>query len=270
MVQLAIKYHHVEVTIEDQIAVTRIDQVFYNPNDWTVEGTYVFPLPLDAAATDFTLWIDGKPVQGEVLDASQARQTYEEIVRSLQDPALLEYAGRGALKASVFPIPPQGERRIELEYTQVLTAEDGLVRYIYPLNTEKFSAQPLESVSINLEVRSREAIRAVYSPTHTIDTSRLDDHHIRAGYEASDITPDSDFALYYSIGESEAFHLLTYRSPEDAGDPDGFFLLLLAPSPQNWLPRCPKTCCWCSTARAVWTARNSSRPRKPCAISCAA
>jgi len=75
-------------------------------------------------------------VQAEILDASQARQKYEEIVRSLRDPALLEYAGRGAVQASIFPIPPQGERRIELEYSQVLTAENGLVRYIYPLNTE--------------------------------------------------------------------------------------------------------------------------------------
>jgi Ca-activated chloride channel homolog len=59
--QLVIRYHHVNVTIQDQLAVTRVDQVFYNPNDWPVEGTYVFPLPLDAAVSNFTLWVDGKP-----------------------------------------------------------------------------------------------------------------------------------------------------------------------------------------------------------------
>jgi len=107
------------------MAVTHVDQVFFNPNDWAVEGTYLFPLPLDAVVTQFTLWVDGKPVQAEILDASQARQKYEEIVRSLRDPALLEYAGRGAVQASIFPIPPRGERRIELEYSQVLTAENG-------------------------------------------------------------------------------------------------------------------------------------------------
>jgi Ca-activated chloride channel family protein len=70
-----------------------------------VEGTYLFPLPSDAAVTGFTLWIDGKPVEGEVLDADQARRTYEEIVRRMIDPALLEYAGQGAVRARVFPFP---------------------------------------------------------------------------------------------------------------------------------------------------------------------
>ena len=117
--QLEIRYHHVDVTIEDQVAVTRIDQVFYNPNDWTVEGTYVFPIPHGAAVTNFILWIDGQAVEGQVLAADEARRTYEEIVRQMQDPALLEYADRGALQARIFPIPPGGERRIELEYSEV-------------------------------------------------------------------------------------------------------------------------------------------------------
>ena len=70
-----------------------------------MEGTYIFPLPEDAAVTTFTLWVDGQPVEGKVLDAEQARQTYEEIARSLQDPALLEYVGRGAVQAQHLPHP---------------------------------------------------------------------------------------------------------------------------------------------------------------------
>ena len=213
---LAIKYHHVTVTIQDQVATTHVDQVFYNPSDVQVEGTYIFPIPLDAAVINFTLWVDGKPVEGQVLDASQARQTYEDIVRNLRDPALLEYAGRGAVQARIFPIPPQGERRVELEYSQVLTADNGLVRYVYPLNTEKFSTSPLESVTISVDIRSSSTpIRAVSSPTHKISLSRADERHVTAGYEASNVTPNTDFALYYSLGETEAFHLITYRDPAE-------------------------------------------------------
>jgi Ca-activated chloride channel family protein len=238
--QLAIRYHHVDVTIEDQIAVTHIDQVFTNPNDWQVEGTYIFPLPVDATVTEFILWIDGEPVQGEVLDAEEARQTYEEIVRKMQDPALLEYVDRGAVQASIFPIPPGGERRIELEYSQPLTAENGLVRYVYPLNTEKFSVKPLESVSVSVEVISNQPIRAIYSPTHPVSISRESRTHVIAGYEDSDVTPDADFALYYSIGEAEAFHLLSYRDPSDKDQSDGFFLLMLAPRPDVNVDALPK------------------------------
>ena len=229
MDQLVIRYHHVTVSIKDQLAVTHVDQVFYNPNDWTIEGTYIFPIPEDAAVSGFTLWVDGQPVKGEVLDANQARQTYEQIVSSMRDPALLEYIGRGAVQARIFPIAPQGERRIELEYTQALPAEGGLVRYIYPLNTEKFSAQPIESVTISVDIQSNVPIRAVYSPSHDVGVNRVSDTHVVAGYEASNVLPNIDFALYYSLGETQAFHLLAYRDPTDSSDPDGFFLVLLAP-----------------------------------------
>jgi Ca-activated chloride channel family protein len=228
---LAIRYHHVTVTIQDQVAVTHVDQVFYNPNSWQVEGTYIFPIPQDAAVTAFTLWVDGKPVEATILDAAQARQKYEEITRNLKDPALLEYAGRGAVQARIFPIPPGGERRVELEYTQALVSDNGLVRYIYPLNTEKFSALPLEDVAISLEINSSVPIRLVYSPSHKISIDRLSPNQVRVGYEDSTVKPDADFAVYYSLGEEQAFHLLTYRDPFDPSDPDGFFLALLAPRP---------------------------------------
>jgi len=233
MTQLVIKYHHVTVNIENQIAVTQVDQVFYNPNEWAVEGTYVFPLPADATVSNFVLWVDGEPVQGKILDAKEARQTYEEIVRQMRDPALLEYIGRGALQASIFPIPSHGERRIELEYTQALSADNGLIRYVYPLNTEKFSQEPLESVKVSVHILSGQPIRSAYSPTHPVDVLRDGQNELTASYEENEVTPDKDFALYYSVGESEGFHLLTYRDPSDQLDPDGFFMLLLAPSPRQ-------------------------------------
>ena len=106
MAQLDIKYHHVDVLIDNQIATTHVDQVFYNPNEISVEGSYVFPLPVDSVIEDFTLWIDGAAVKGNVLEANEARSIYEDIVRELRDPALLEYIGRGAIQAQIFPIPP--------------------------------------------------------------------------------------------------------------------------------------------------------------------
>jgi len=229
--QLEIRYHHVTVTIADQLAKTRVDQVFFNPNEWAVEGEYVFPLPAGAVVSSFTLWVDGKPVAGKVLSAGEARDYYEKTVRDLRDPALLEYLGQGAVQASIFPIPPQGERHIELEYEQALLAENGLVRYVYPLNTEKFSLRPLQDVIIRVEISDRQSIRAVYSPSHAVAQDRKSQYAVSVGYEEQNILPDADFVLYYSLGEQEAFHLFSYRDPSDASDPDGFFLFLLAPKP---------------------------------------
>lgn len=228
--QLAITYHHVEVEIRDQVAVTHVDQIFRNDNDWTVEGTYIFPIPQDATVNDFTLWIDGEPVQGKVLSREEARRTYEEIVRTMRDPALLEYIDRGAVQASIFPIPAGGERRIELEYSQVLQADNGLFHYRYPLNTEKFSTVPLEDVAVTVRIDSPVPIKAVYSPSHPVDISRSGERVAQIGYEDAFVTPDTDFDLYYSVSADEiGLNLLTYRDPE-GDDPDGFFLLMAAPS----------------------------------------
>jgi len=234
---LTIRYHRVTVTIEDQVAVTRVEQEFLNEHDWECEGTYVFPLPEGAAVSEFIMWVDGEPVEGQILDADEARAIYEDIVRRRRDPALLEYVGRSAVQARIFPIPPGGSRKVELEYSQVLPVENGLVRYVYPLNTEKFSARPLEEVSVHVEIRSRDAMRAVYSPTHQdrVFVERDGDYRATVGYEEMDILPEDDFELIYTVSQEDVgLNLLTYRELGDEGPAlsgaEGFFLLLVAPT----------------------------------------
>ena len=57
--QLNIRSHRVDVSIADQVATTRIDQIFHNPNSWAAEGTYIFPIPPGAAVSGFTMTVDG-------------------------------------------------------------------------------------------------------------------------------------------------------------------------------------------------------------------
>ncbi|NLE43307.1 MAG: VWA domain-containing protein [Chloroflexi bacterium] len=228
---LTISYHHVDVRIEDQVAVTRVEQEFVNEHGWEAEGAYVFPLPAGAAISQFVMWVDGVAVEGQILEADKARAIYEDIVRHRRDPALLEYVGRDAIQARIFPIPPGGKRRIEIEYTQLLPVDRGVIRYVYPLNTEKFSARPLESVSVRVTIRSQQPIQAVYSPTHQdrVYVERPSEYSALIGYEENEIRPQSDFELIYTVGQGDVgLNLLTYRD----NDEDGFFLLMVAPPSQ--------------------------------------
>ena len=226
---LTIRYHRVTVTIEDQVATTKVDQVFCNDGPVAAEGTYVFPLPPGAVVQRFVMWVDGKPVEGEVLPADKAREIYEGYVRRQRDPALLEYVGRDAVQARIFPIPPGEERRIQLEYTQILPAEGGLMYYRYPLDTERFSAMPLEQVSISVEIASKADLRAIYSPSHQDEVVITRQGTKRAGvsFEASHVLPDRDFELYVSTSVDDiGANLLSYQT----GSEDGFFLLILSPA----------------------------------------
>lgn len=232
---LSIRYHRVTVSIENQIAVTRVEQEFFNDLDWEVEGTYVFPLPEGATISKFVMWVDGEPLESKILPAEEARQIYEQIVRERRDPALLEYIGRDAVQARIYPIPPGGSRVIELEYSQALEMDQGLVRYLYPLNTEKFSAQPLEECSVRVELVSPQPLRSVYSPTHQdrLSIVREGDYRAVMGYEEYDLLPDQDFELIYTVSKEDVgLNLLTYLDPERSGsfEREGYFLLMAAPS----------------------------------------
>src|SRR5512137_2675099 len=99
---LDVNYVKVYIRITDQVAVTAVDQEFYNPNPARLEGTFVFPIPKGAHIDKFTMEIDGKQVEAELLAADKARRIYEDIVRKLKDPALLEYAGRDVFKVRIF------------------------------------------------------------------------------------------------------------------------------------------------------------------------
>ncbi len=222
-----IRAHRVDVDIENQVATTRIEQVFYNESSRPAEGTYIFPLPVGAAVSDLVMWVDGRPIEAKILDADEARVIYDRIVRELRDPALLEYIGAGAIQASVFPIQPFSEVKIEIEYGQLLTVENGLVNYTYPLRTDQFTRRPVEQTSISVTVESNDEIGPIYSPTHRIAISREGKFAFRAGYESGYERAESDFVLYYGLARDEInVNLLTYR---ESADEDGFFTLLITP-----------------------------------------
>lgn len=223
---LELNYTKADITIKDQLATTVVEQEFYNPNARQLEGTFLFPVPKGAHINKFTMEINGKPVEAELLTAEKARGIYEDIVRRLRDPALLEYSGRDVFKVRIFPIEPNARKRITLSYAQLLKSDGGLVGFAYPMNTERYSATPLKNVSLKIDIESKQSLKSIYSPSHKVDIRRHGDRKAVVGYEASNIKPDTDFQLYFAPEKDElGVNLLTYRNTEG----DGYFLLLASP-----------------------------------------
>jgi Ca-activated chloride channel family protein len=223
---LEVNFAKVNARINDQVAVTTVEQEFYNPSDARLEGTFMFPVPKGAHLDKFTMEIDGKPVEAELLDAAKARGIYEDIVRKMRDPALLEYSGQDVFKVRIYPIEPRSTKRVKLSYTQLLKSDGGLVGYTLPLGTEKFSAKPLKSVSVKVELETQRPLKTVYSPSHDVEVRRNGAQRATAGYEAKDVQPEDDFTLYFATEKDDlGINLLTYKT----GDGDGYFLLLASP-----------------------------------------
>src|ERR1700726_4044064 len=77
---LAMLNHQVTITIDDQVAVTRVEQTFRNHTERNLEATYIFPVPKGASVREFAMWVNGHKVKGEMVPAAQANQIYTDIV----------------------------------------------------------------------------------------------------------------------------------------------------------------------------------------------
>ncbi len=236
---LPVKSIELDTQIEGQVATTHLVQVFRNDTPYTLEGTYFFPIPETASIVEFAIWENGKKLVGEVRSREEARRIYDEIVRRQRDPGLLEYAGKDLFQASIFPIPPNSDKKLELKYSQVLKAESGTVAYRYPLGTGRnlwrnpqidesvrrtMPNQQFGTVSGKIEIVGREALRNIYSPSHQIDIKRKGENSAVITFESS--KNDNDLQLFYGLSSNDfGLSLLTYREPGK----DGYFLLQLSP-----------------------------------------
>jgi len=233
---LSILHHRVSVSIQDRLATTRVDQSFLNESGIELEGEYLFPVPLGAAVSSLEIIRDGVRTSGKVLESDKALERYREIVSQLQDPALLEYAGRGAYRARIYPITARGEVEVDIAYSEVLRTEGGWLLYHYPLTPERFSREPIADLRVEIEIEQHQGIGAIYCPSHDVAVERVDERRATVTYAASDVWPDRDLVLYVGQADSELqANLLSYRQPGE----DGFFALSIRPNGLGAAGRAP-------------------------------
>ena len=226
---LPIKSIKIDTKISSQVATTHVEQVFRNDTGAILEGTYLFPIPESASIAEFAIWDGDRRLVGEVRTREEARRIYDEIVRRQRDPGLLEYAGKDLFQASIFPINPHSDKKLEITYTQVVRAEGGTVSYRYPLGVGRQLTQ-INSVSGRVEVESKDPLRNVYSPTHVIDVKRNSDRRSLVSFESQSGKEQQDFQLFYTISKEDfGLTLLTHR---ETGK-HGYFLLMISPK-DDW------------------------------------
>lgn len=237
---LAMVHHRVNIAIQDQVAVTTIEQAFRNHTDRNLEATYIFPIPKGASVNKFTMWVDGKEQGGELLDAKKAAEVYTGIVRRTQDPGLLEYIGNGMMRLKIFPVPPKGvDQKVKISFTSIAPQDNGVVEYVYPLKTDGKGTKTLEEFSIKATIKAQHSVQNVYSPTHALNITRNGDKEVSLNFERSQAVLDKDFTLFYSIGNKEIG--ITPLMHKPLTSEDGYFLFLISPqlesSKSNIIPR---------------------------------
>jgi len=224
---IAVESYTVDALVDGPIATVTITEVLRNESRRVAEGVYLFPLPKDATASSLALEIDGEIVEGELYAAGEARSIYEEIVRTMRDPALLEWLDEGLFQISVFPIPAGATRTVQVTYEQPVRLENGLHNLTIPLKAYATGASAPRQIVVNVELEDQSGLRTLYSPSHDVAMERTGNDGATVGFEGSGAASPSDFSLYWGTDDqSIGINLISYKP---AGE-DGYLLLMLAPS----------------------------------------
>jgi Ca-activated chloride channel family protein len=173
---LQIVSHHVEVMIADGYATTQVEQVFRNPNNVDLEAIYSFPVPSKAAVGEFSYWIDGVAVTGEVLEKQQAREVYAQQKAQGNETALVEQDKHKTFDMSVYPVRANDEVKVRLVYVQPTHTDTGVGRYLYPLEAGGVDEAKMQFWTRNESVEESFQFKLTLRSNYPIDGLRLPNH----------------------------------------------------------------------------------------------
>jgi Ca-activated chloride channel family protein len=224
---ITVEDYIVEARVEGAAAHVHVTQTFHNQGGGVVEGRFIFPLPADATVSDLQMKIGDTVMEGKIMAADEARATYETIVRQQRDPALLQYIGQGLFQTNVFPIPPGEARSVQLTYTQLVTQDQGLFRFRYPLGAGFSTLGDQGGLRLRVELVDQPGLRTIYSPNWGATVKRSGSDGAEVVFTGAGSTPESFFDVYWGSDDSAiGANLLSYQPVEE----DGYFALLVAPS----------------------------------------
>src|SRR5438477_3380777 len=226
---LETKEHDVHVTINNGVAVTRVTQVFRDTEARQVEALYSFPVPKGASVANFSMWINGKEVVGEVLEKKRARQIYDSYKQTRRYPGLLEQVDFRSFEMRIFPIGPGADQKVQLTYYQELDVDHDWATYVYPLATvtrKDVDSRATGRFAFALDAKSAVPITALESPSHgdAMVVARHSDAYYQASLESRGGSLARDIVLACHLARPHTgFDLITSKHDNE----DGYFCLSL-------------------------------------------
>jgi Ca-activated chloride channel family protein len=226
---LEIIEHDVSVIINNGVAVTEITQVFRNTENRQVEALYTFPVPKGASVSNFSMWINGQEVIGEVLEKEKAREIYNSYKQRNRDPGLLEQTDYKTFEMRIFPIAAGAEQRVQIAYYQELDFDNDWATFVYPLATvtrPTIDSRVQGRFSASLDIKSAIPVVAMESPSHKQDflVVKHSDNFYEASLESRDGDLARDLVLAFQVSRPQTgLDLITSKEKGE----DGYFSLTL-------------------------------------------
>ena len=213
---LIVRQHDVRVRIQGDMAVTEIEQVFFNPRSEQLEGVYTVRLPEDAILQAFAVGTeDTPPVVGSVvLSARPGTSGFSDL------SAQLEWAGPGRYRGVVRDIAAGKTKTVRVRYVEWLPhlehAGGARRTYVYPMGqsaaAQAGGAPNLGEFSLEVDLRDSQATGLEAGLGASVDGNKV-------VLRKSDFRPHADFVLDLLDDPKarKAGTLQAYRGDETGG-----------------------------------------------------
>jgi Ca-activated chloride channel family protein len=164
----------VRAVVDGRVIKYEIEDRFVNNGNRVSEVDYMLPLPKGAAFENLELSINGEMIAGETMRAERARAIYEEIVRKMRDPALVEWMGHDLLRTRIFPIQPGEEKRVIVRFSAVAQRESEAYRIDWPARAMANARTDDDWFELRYAMGGSPSLGEAYSPTHNLTTTNRD------------------------------------------------------------------------------------------------
>jgi len=245
---LPLKSTKAEVKIAGKVAEVKVTQIYKNEGKKTLEAIYVFPASTRAAVHAMRMMVGNRVVEAEIMERQKARQTYEDAKKEGKTTSLLEQQRPNVFQMNVANILPGDEVKVELNYLELLKAEDNVYEFVYPTvvgprysnmpaagapDSEKWVQNPYlhegqgptYTFGLNLEVRGGLPISRLTSPSHEVEVKYPNPTQALVTLKDEKTGGNRDFVLRYALaGNKIDAGLLLYP-----GQDENFFLLVMEP-----------------------------------------
>ncbi|MBI5249334.1 MAG: VWA domain-containing protein [Desulfomonile tiedjei] len=242
-----LEHTSVKAEISGFVARVSVTQIFRNPGKDKIEAVYTFPLSSDGAVDNMTMRVGERVIRGEIKRREEARRVYEEAKRRGNMASLLDQERPNIFTQSVANILPGEKMEISIEYSEILTYEDGAFKFVFPMvvgprfipgsptghqgtgwapdTTQVPDASAItppvtpkgtragHDIDLQVSMDAGVPIGAVESKLHDIEVIRNGPNRARVQLRNKKEIPNKDFIMTYQVaGDEIRSGVLTHRS----------------------------------------------------------
>ncbi len=259
-VPVPLKHTAVVGNIDGYIATVDVTQQFHNPCNSKIEAVYVFPLPDNAAVSEFVMTVGERKIRGIIREREEAEKIYNDARAQGHVASLLTQERPNIFTQKVANIEPGKQIDINIRYFNTLQYDDGAYEFVFPMvvgprynpadttdgigavargnnggsgqSTEVSYLAPNErsghDVSLSLNISAGVNIESVRGVNHDVTVQVVNETERKVTLSAADSIPNKDFVLRYQVaGDKIKTAMMMHK--DDHGQ---YFTMMLYPPAQ--------------------------------------